>query len=147
MTLLFPVMKGEKSAPTLIKLALLGLLVCSIIFYFSACFSAPQQETVAAAVDYIIDGDSLVIRRDTRTMEVRLWGIDAPEYDQPDSDSAKAALMKLAKTPTSTALSKDLKKRGFTFVGPTIMYAFMQAVGMVNDHLVSCFRYHEVMEG
>lgn len=96
MTLLFPVMKGEKSAPTLIKLAVLGLLVCSIIFYFSACFSAPQQETVAAAVDYIIDGDSLVIRRDTRTMEVRLWGIDAPEYDQPDSDPAKAALMKLA---------------------------------------------------
>ncbi len=43
-------------------------------------------------------------------------------------------------TKESKALSKDLKKRGFTFVGPTIMYAYMQAVGLVNDHLVSCFR-------
>jgi uncharacterized protein (DUF433 family) len=41
-------------------------------------------------------------------------------------------------------MSKALKKRGFSFVGPTIVYAFMQAVGMVNDHLVSCFRYDEV---
>ncbi len=44
-------------------------------------------------------------------------------------------------TPESTAMSKGLKKRGFSFVGPTIVYAFMQAVGMVNDHLVSCFRH------
>ncbi len=49
-----------------------------------------------------------------------------------------------AKTEISDALSKDLKKRGFNFVGPTIMYAFMQATGMVNDHLTSCFRYKEV---
>ena len=41
-------------------------------------------------------------------------------------------------------MSKDLLKRGFKFVGPTICYAFMQAVGMVNDHLVECFRYKEV---
>jgi len=46
-----------------------------------------------------------------------------------------------AKTEVSDAISKDLKKRGFNFVGSTIMYAFMQATGMVNDHLVSCFRY------
>lgn len=44
-------------------------------------------------------------------------------------------------TPLSVSISKDLKKRGFTFVGPTICYAFMQAVGMVNDHTVDCFRY------
>ncbi|HEX3323357.1 MAG TPA: DNA-3-methyladenine glycosylase I [Terriglobales bacterium] len=44
-------------------------------------------------------------------------------------------------TPESDALSRDLKKRGFNFVGSTICYAFMQAVGMVNDHLVDCFRY------
>jgi DNA-3-methyladenine glycosylase I len=44
----------------------------------------------------------------------------------------------------SDAMSKDLKKRGFKFVGSTICYAFMQAVGMVNDHLISCFRYKEV---
>jgi DNA-3-methyladenine glycosylase I len=46
-----------------------------------------------------------------------------------------------AKTPLSIALSKDLQKRGFRFVGPTICYAFMQATGLVNDHLVSCHRY------
>jgi DNA-3-methyladenine glycosylase I len=41
-------------------------------------------------------------------------------------------------------MSKDLKKRGFTFCGPTICYAFMQAAGMVNDHLITCFRYSQV---
>src|SRR6185503_10497582 len=49
-----------------------------------------------------------------------------------------------AETEESQALSRDLKKRGFTFVGPTIVYAFMQSAGLVNDHLVSCFRYAEV---
>ena len=49
-----------------------------------------------------------------------------------------------ALTSISDAMSKDLKKRGFNFVGSTIMYAFMQATGMVNDHLVSCFRYKEI---
>ena len=49
-----------------------------------------------------------------------------------------------AKTSVSDAMSKDLRKRGFNFVGSTIMYAFMQACGLVNDHLVSCFRYKEV---
>ena len=46
-------------------------------------------------------------------------------------------------TPESIALAKDLKKRGFTFLGPTITYAHMQAVGMVNDHTTQCFRYKE----
>jgi DNA-3-methyladenine glycosylase I len=46
-----------------------------------------------------------------------------------------------ARTPASDAMSKDLKKRGFNFVGSTICYAFMQAVGMVNDHVIDCFRY------
>lgn len=45
----------------------------------------------------------------------------------------------------SKAMSKDLKRRGFRFVGPTICYAFMQATGMVNDHVLECFRYREVM--
>ena len=49
-----------------------------------------------------------------------------------------------ASTPESDAMSKDLKKRGFSFVGATICYAFMQAVGMVNDHEVTCFRYDQV---
>ena len=47
-------------------------------------------------------------------------------------------------TPLSDAISKDLKKRGFKFVGTTVVYAHMQATGMVNDHEVTCFRYHEV---
>ena len=49
-----------------------------------------------------------------------------------------------ASTPESDAMSKDLKKRGFNFVGSTICYAFMQAVGMVNDHSIECFRYAQV---
>jgi DNA-3-methyladenine glycosylase I len=49
-----------------------------------------------------------------------------------------------AETPASKAMSKELKRRGFRFVGPTICYAFMQSVGMVNDHEVRCFRYTEV---
>jgi DNA-3-methyladenine glycosylase I len=49
-----------------------------------------------------------------------------------------------AETDESKAMSKDLKKRGFRFVGPTICYAFMQACGLVNDHVVDCFRYAEV---
>jgi DNA-3-methyladenine glycosylase I len=49
-----------------------------------------------------------------------------------------------AETPASAAMSRALRERGFAFVGPTICYAFMQATGMVNDHLVDCFRYHEL---
>lgn len=47
-------------------------------------------------------------------------------------------------TKESEIMSKDLKKRGFKFIGPTICYAFMQAVGMVNDHIIDCFRYDEI---
>jgi DNA-3-methyladenine glycosylase I len=49
-----------------------------------------------------------------------------------------------AETPESNTMSKDLKRRGFRFVGPTVCYAFMQACGLVNDHVVSCFRYRAV---
>ncbi|WP_457610331.1 DNA-3-methyladenine glycosylase I [Lutibacter sp.] len=49
-----------------------------------------------------------------------------------------------AKTGLSNIISKDLKKRGFKFVGPTVVYAHMQATGMVNDHIIDCFRYSEV---
>ncbi len=52
-----------------------------------------------------------------------------------------------ATTPLSDAFSKDLKQRGFKFVGSTIIYAHMQAVGMVNDHVVDCFRYRQVARG
>ncbi len=49
-----------------------------------------------------------------------------------------------SETPESGAMSKDLKKRGFAFVGPTVCYAFMQACGLVNDHVTDCFRYREL---
>jgi DNA-3-methyladenine glycosylase I len=49
-----------------------------------------------------------------------------------------------ARTPLSDTISKDLSRRGFKFVGPTICYAFMQAMGMVNDHTIDCFRYREL---
>lgn len=52
-----------------------------------------------------------------------------------------------AETETSKAMSEELKRRGFRFVGPTIMYAYMQSVGMVNDHETTCFRYDQVVAG
>jgi DNA-3-methyladenine glycosylase I len=51
-----------------------------------------------------------------------------------------------ARTPEAEALSRDLRRLGFAFVGPTICYAFMQAVGMVNDHVIHCFRHRELRE-
>ena len=51
-----------------------------------------------------------------------------------------------AETEESRAMSKELKKRGFKFVGPTICYAFMQAAGLANDHLVDCFRYEQIRD-
>ena len=62
----------------------------------------------------------------------------------PIVNSLKASGQLPARTEQSDSMSRDLLKRGFKFVGPTICYAFMQAVGMVNDHLVSCFRYAEI---
>jgi DNA-3-methyladenine glycosylase I len=65
------------------------------------------------------------------------------EYVPPKSERPRklthGALIKLAKTPTSTALSSELKRRGWTYVGPTTAYAFMQAMGLVNDHIAGCF--------
>ena len=64
--------------------------------------------------------------------------------DAPRVNSWKSMRQVPARTAESDAMSKDLKGRGFNFVGSTICYAFMQAVGMVNDHLVECFRYAAV---
>jgi DNA-3-methyladenine glycosylase I len=66
------------------------------------------------------------------------WEWVPPKRERPRTMN-QASLMKLAKTPTSTALSKELKGRGWSFVGPTTAYAFMQAMGLVNDHLEGCF--------
>ena len=63
---------------------------------------------------------------------------------QPIVNKTRSTADIVAKTNISDAISRDLKKRGFNFVGSTIMYAFMQATGMVNDHLITCFRYKEL---
>jgi len=60
---------------------------------------------------------------------------------EPRLNSPKSPKQVPARTPESDAMSKELKRRGFNFIGSTICYAFMQAVGMVNDHVVDCFRY------
>jgi len=65
------------------------------------------------------------------------WSWEPLPKDRPKT-LTRAALMKMSLTPASTALSKDLKKRGWTFVGPTTVYAFMQAMGLVNDHIEGC---------
>jgi len=79
----------------------------------------------------------LEIKREFSTFDKYIWGF---VQGKPIVHNYK----KLSELPAidtiSTVMSKDLKKRGFTFVGPTICYAFMQAVGMVNDHLINCFR-------
>lgn len=62
----------------------------------------------------------------------------------PEKNAFKTLSQIPAKTEESEKMSKELRKRGFRFVGPTICYAFMQAVGMVNDHIVECFRYNEI---
>lgn len=63
---------------------------------------------------------------------------------EPTVNRRKAGQAIPATSPESDAFSKDLKTRGFNFVGSTVIYAYMQAVGMVNDHLVDCFRYREI---
>jgi DNA-3-methyladenine glycosylase I len=70
-----------------------------------------------------------------------IWGfVDGKPIKNTFNDHSKLP----ANTPLSDAISKDLKKRGFKFVGSTVIYANMQATGMVNDHEVDCFRYDEV---
>ena len=65
------------------------------------------------------------------------WSWEPAQKDRPKTVT-QAALMQMSQTPASMALSKDLKARGWSFVGPTTVYAFMQAMGLVNDHLENC---------
>lgn len=64
---------------------------------------------------------------------------------QPRLNRWKSTRQIPATSPESAMFSKDLKRRGFSFVGPTVMYAYMQAAGMVNDHLIECFHYREII--
>lgn len=83
----------------------------------------------------------LAIREEFGSFDTYLWRFMDGE---PLQNRWRSMRQVPASTPISDALSKDLKKRGFKFVGTTIMYAFMQAVGMVNDHTVDCFRWKQV---
>jgi DNA-3-methyladenine glycosylase I len=83
----------------------------------------------------------LAVQREYSSFDEYIWGFVGGKPKQNAWKSMKAVP---AQTPESDAVSKDLKQRGFKFVGSTICYAFMQAVGMVNDHLVDCFRHAEL---
>jgi DNA-3-methyladenine glycosylase I len=80
----------------------------------------------------------LQVQKEFSSFDVYIWRFVG---GKPRVNSPKSMKQVPARTPESDAMSKDLKKRGFKFVGSTICYAFMQAVGMVNDHVVDCFRY------
>lgn len=83
----------------------------------------------------------LAIQDEFGSFDAYIWGF----VDGKPRQNAWVSLSQIpAKTSESDAMSKDLKQRGFKFVGSTICYAFMQAVGMVNDHTVDCFRYREL---
>lgn len=83
----------------------------------------------------------LKVREEFGTFDSYLWQFVG---GKPIKNAWKLHRQVPAKTKESDAMSKDLQKRGFRFVGSTICYAFMQATGMVNDHLVSCFRYAQL---
>ncbi len=84
----------------------------------------------------------LAIQREFETFNAYIWRfVDG----QPKVNARRSFRTLPARTRESDTLSKDLQKRGFKFVGSTICYAFMQAVGMVNDHTVQCFRYGELL--
>ncbi|SDK88101.1 DNA-3-methyladenine glycosylase I [Salinimicrobium catena] len=85
----------------------------------------------------------LEIREEFGSFSKYIWSFVDDQPLQPGLASYKEAP---AQTELSQRISKDLKKRGFKFVGPTVVYAHMQATGMVNDHEVGCFRHKEVQE-
>ena len=83
----------------------------------------------------------LAVQREHGSLDAYLWAfVDG----RPVQNRWRAMREVPAETETARRLSRDLKARGFGFVGPTICYAFMQASGMVNDHLVECFRRRQV---
>jgi DNA-3-methyladenine glycosylase I len=84
----------------------------------------------------------LIVQKEFGSFDAYLWRFVG---GYPKKNSWRSFKQVPSHTPESDALSKDLKRRGFTFVGSTICYAFMQAVGMVNDHTIDCFRYSQIV--
>jgi len=93
------------------------------------------KATISNAISFI------EIQREFESFSKYIWGfVD----HKPINNKWKSLNEIPATTELSDKLSKDLKKRGFKFVGPTVIYAHMQATGMVNDHVIDCFRYNEL---
>ena len=131
---------------------------------FRAAFADFEPAAVAEFTEADVDrllGDASIVRhrgkiestinnarqaaeliRETGSLAAHIWSFEPAEEARPPRID-RQTLFSLGKTPESTALSKDLKKRGWTFVGPTTAYAFMQSMGMVNDHVLDCYRYKE----
>ena len=80
---------------------------------------------------------AMEVQQEFGSLSAYVWQFKPDPASRPER-MTKEALMTMATSPESVALSKDLKKRGWSFVGPTTVYAFMQAMGMVNDHLHDC---------
>lgn len=132
---------------------------------FRAAFAAFDPHIVAdfgaADVARLLADKGIVRHRgkiESAIKGARIWleieadqGFDRYLWDfvggKPLQNNCKTSADVPAFTELSTRISKDLKKRGFNYCGPTITYAFMQAVGMVNDHTVGCFRHQEVQRG
>ena len=88
-------------------------------------------------------GRALELAAELGSLATFFWSFEPPAAERPRR-MTHAALMQMSSTPTSVALSRDLRRRGWTWVGPTTCYAFMQAVGLVNDHLEGCDARAEV---
>lgn len=84
---------------------------------------------------------TLTVRDEVGGLDAYLWGF---VEGRPQRTRFRSLEEIPAETPESRAMSKDLKRRGFRFVGPSVCYAFMQAAGLVNDHVVACFREREI---
>ena len=86
----------------------------------------------------------LEVQKEFGSFDAYIWGFVGGE---PKLNIIKDMSEIQATTPESDAMSKDLRQRGFKFVGSTICYAFIQATGMVNDHTMDCFRRQEIIDG
>jgi DNA-3-methyladenine glycosylase I len=84
---------------------------------------------------------ALLVQKEFGSFDAYLWSFVG---GRPRTNRWRSSAQVPASTPEAEAMSRDLLKRGFRFVGPTICYAFMQAVGMVNDHFITCFRHTEI---
>jgi DNA-3-methyladenine glycosylase I len=113
-----------------------------------ARFGAPDVERLMADAGIVRNRAKIEAAIENARAALELESLDDFLWSfvdgRPLQNSWKALRDIPAETPESKTMSKELKRHGFRFVGPTICYAFMQAAGLVNDHTVDCFRYNEV---